>query len=127
MRHDENIFLTQKQGPMKSESQQEHHPAVATLNARLTMIHQDVGEMKNVLREMTTAITKLALVEQAQAQSVKVQERVTTALDKLEARVAEIERRMPDVARTSVWVDRALWAVAAAALMYVAKKTGLLL
>jgi hypothetical protein len=105
---------------------QEEQRALAALTTQLTIIHADVGEMKTALREMTAAITKLALVEQAQAVSAKAQERTFAELKELGIRVTAVERAIPDVTRTSVWLDRGLWAAVAATGMYIAKKVGLL-
>lgn len=99
---------------------------VAVLDARLETLHGDVGEMKLVLRELTQAITKLALIEERQAQAAQAQERAFTALAKVEERVSKIEQRLPVLSASSVWVDRGVTATVAAAAMYIAKKTGLL-
>jgi phage baseplate assembly protein W len=99
---------------------------LAHLSVKLGVLHEDVSEMKVVLRDLASAITKLAVIEQQQAYSAQAQERAFTALEKLEARISVVEHKLPDVARTSVWVDRAVWGGAAAAVVYVAKKVGLL-
>lgn len=96
------------------------------LNQRLSMLHEDVGEMKTVLRELTSAVNKLALVEQQQGQMAQAIERAFGTIEKIENRVTEIERRLPEVTRTSIWVDRGVWAAAAASLMFLAKKSGLM-
>lgn len=99
---------------------------VSVLDARLETLHGDVSDMKNVLRELTQAITKLALIEERQAQAAAAQERAFSALAKVEERVTEIEKKLPQLSSTTVWVDRGVWAAAAAAVMYIAKKAGLL-
>ena len=95
------------------------------LSYKLVALHDDVSEMKTVLRELTNAITKLALIEQQQAQTTKAQERAFVALEKVEARVSDIERRLPEVTRTSIWVDRAVWSAAAVMVIFLLKKIGL--
>ena len=95
------------------------------LYQRLATLHEDVSEMKGVLKELTRAVNKLALVEQQQAQMTRAMERAFVAIEKIEARVSEIERGLPEVTRTSVWVDRAVWGALAAALTVVLKKIGL--
>ena len=95
------------------------------LNQRLATLHEDVSEMKAVLKELTSAVNKLALVEQQQNQMAKAMERAFTAIEKVEARVAEIEKRLPEVTRTSIWVDRAIWGAVAAAGALAIKKIGL--
>ncbi len=89
-------------------------------------LHGDIAEMKGALRELTAAITKLALIEQQMSYSARAQERAFTALEKLETRVSDIERQLPLIARTNVWVERVVIAAAAASLMFVAKASGLI-
>lgn len=40
---------------------------VAILAERLSSLHSDVSEIKSVMRDLTAAITQLALVEERQA------------------------------------------------------------
>lgn len=82
--------------------------------------------MKAVLKELTSAVNKLALVEQQQGQMAKAMERAFAAIEKVEMRIADIERRLPEVTRTSVWVDRAVWGAAAAGAVMILKKVGIL-
>jgi phage shock protein A len=101
-------------------------PGLALVSSRMTALHEDITEMKLVLRELTAAITKLALIEQQQAQAAHAQERAFKSLEKVEQRVSELERRMPEFSRSSAWVDRAVWATAAASLVMLFKKSGFL-
>lgn len=89
---------------------------IATLSARLQSLHSDVSEIKVVMRELTTAITKLALVEERQANVAAAQERMFNALGKLEVRITALERLEPASTKTSIWVDRGvLFLIGAAA------------
>jgi len=88
--------------------------------------HEDIDEIKAALRELTAAVTKLALIEQQIAYGAKAQERAFTALEKLEGRVAGLEQTALISKRAADWVDRGMWVAAAAAAMFVAKQTGLL-
>ena len=92
----------------------------------MEVLHEDVSEMKAVLKDLTSAITKLALIEERQTQAAVAQERAFTALERIESRVAALERAAPDTTRTSLWVDRAVWASLAAGATYIAKKLGIL-
>lgn len=89
------------------------------------VIHR-LNSIDETLERITKGIERLVLVEERQAQMHSAIERSFKAIEGLDGRVVDIEKRLPDVTRTAVWVDRALWAVAAAAAMFVAKKTGLL-
>lgn len=96
------------------------------LNQRLGVLHDDVSEMKIVLRELAAAVNKLALVEQQQGQLAQALDRAFLEVKELSKRVAEVEKRLPEVTRTSIWVDRAVWSAAGVAIMLALKKIGLL-
>lgn len=96
------------------------------MEAKLTMLHEDVGDIKDAIKELTSAITRLALVEERIASTAAAQERAFTAIANVEKRITEIEKKLPEYSRVSIWVDRGVWAAAAAAMMYAAKKVGLL-
>ena len=98
----------------------------AILATRLDTLHADVGEIKDALKSLSEAITKLALVEERQAQTSQALERAFKAIERVEIRLAAVESIAGNSRRTTVWVDRAMWSAAAAAVMYVAKKLGLL-
>lgn len=100
-------------------------PEVDVLTLKLQTLHEDVGEMKSVLKDLTAAITKLALIEERQTQAAAAQERAFQALERVEQRVSMLELHVPANKRMNVWFDRALWAMAGLLFMYVAKKVGL--
>ena len=99
---------------------------ITVLSTRLEALHGDVGEIKSAMNNLSAAITKLALVEERQAVTNAALERAFVAIKAVEDRVLEVEKKLPDISRSSVWVDRGIWAAAAAAVMYVAKKVGLI-
>jgi hypothetical protein len=88
---------------------------VAILAERLSSLHSDVSEIKSVMRDLTAAITQLALVEERQANVAAAQERMFVALERLEARIAALERLEPASTKTSVWVDRGVLFIIGAA------------
>lgn len=97
-----------------------------SIATKMEMLHEDVGEMKAVLRDLTQAITKLALVEERQTQFAAAQERLFKALGKVEDRVAAIEQALPSVSRSTRLVENAIVALATVALLFVAHKVGLM-
>jgi hypothetical protein len=112
--------------PLQKPGKMQEDPVSSQVIAiHLKTLHADVGEMKSVLRELTSAITKLALIEQQQTQTLRAQERFAIMLDKLDNRIMDVERRMPEISRTSTWVDRGIWAAAATVAIFIAKQTGL--
>lgn len=95
-------------------------------DARLQMLHEDVGDIKAAIKELTSAITRLALVEQRMVDTSQAQERAFAAIAAVERRITEIEKKIPEYSKASIWVDRAVWGTLAAAGMYLLKRIGVL-
>ena len=93
---------------------------------RLSALSGDVSELKDALRDIATAITRLALVEERQTQTNGAMARAFNQLDKIESRVSAIEKEMPTYRQSSSWVASAVWAAAGVAFVFIAKKSGLL-
>lgn len=100
-------------------------PNMSLLSHRLGTLHTDVTEMKTAMKELTTAITKLALIEERQMHAASAQERAFAILAKLEERVTVLESQIPANKRVSVWLDRATWAGMGLLVMMLVKKVGL--
>ena len=103
------------------------------LRMRLESLHADVGEIKGAMRELTDAITKLALVEERQMhanaaidRAFKGVSKVDERVERVELRLLDIEKLLPGFNRASLWVDRSVWACLGLLCMYVAKATGLM-
>jgi methyl-accepting chemotaxis protein len=99
--------------------------AVTVLSARLQALHQDVGEIKSAMNSLSAAITKLALVEERQAMASQALERAFKSIERIEERLQALEKADAHNRRTNKYVDTAIWAAAAAAVMFVAAKAGL--
>lgn len=100
---------------------------------RLGMLSEDVGELKETLRQIASAVTRLALVEERQMQTNEALSRAFKQIDKLDMKLTGIEQRLGTLERmqplqqqTNGWVMTSVWIVAGAAVMFVAKKTGIL-
>ena len=100
---------------------------------RLGILSDDVGELKETLRQIASAVTRLALVEERQMQTNEALSRAFKQIDKLdlkltgiEQRIGTLERMQPLQQQTNGWVMTSVWIAAGAAVMFVAKKTGVL-
>lgn len=107
---------------------------LAVLAHKVDVIHSDVGEMRTVLRELTSAIIKLALIEERQSQFAISQERSFKVLEKLEAKFDGMDRRIhdleiaePEQKRTSGWVTTAVWTCAGLLCLILLRKLGIAL
>ena len=100
---------------------------------RLGILSDDVGELKETLRQIASAVTRLALVEERQMQTNEALSRAFKQIDKLDLKLTGIEQRLGTLERmqplqqqTNGWVMTSVWIAAGAAVMFVAKKTGIL-
>ena len=108
------------------------------LATKIEGLAQDMSEMKHGIAKMADALTKLAIVEERQTQTILAQERAFKALERVEerqhthelvckdqekclrqliadsnerlsARVSELEKAEPMQAQTSKWVTAGVW------------------
>ena len=88
------------------------------LATKLLSLHEDVSEIKGALKDLTSAITKLALIEERQTVTNASLERAFVAIGRVEDRLTELERLTPLNNQTRVWVERFVIAITSAALVY---------
>lgn len=100
-------------------------PIVSVLSTRLEALHADVSDIKSAMNNLSDAITKLALVEERQAAANQALERAFNAISKIEDRLVILERADAHNKRTNKYVDSMIWAAAAASVVFVAAKAGL--
>lgn len=89
------------------------------LATKLLSLHEDVSEIKGALRDLTSAITKLALIEERQTVTNAALERAFVAISRVEDRLTELERLAPINNQSRIWVERFVMAVVGAALLFV--------
>ncbi len=101
----------------------------SVLTIKLAALHDDVSEVKTALNKLSEAITKLALVEERQAQTADALERAFKAIGKIEDRLSALEQnsaaRVPQYTEVAKWVDRGLVALAGAGAVVVARAAGI--
>ena len=86
---------------------------------KLMSLHEDVSEIKGALKDLTSAITKLALIEERQSVTNAALERAFVAISRVEDRLTELERLTPLNNQARIWVERFVIAVVSAALVYI--------
>ena len=96
------------------------------ISVKLEVLHSDVVEMKKALKELSKAITKLALVEQQQNQTAEALERAFKAISKLDDRTTALELTAPKGKETSDWVDRIILAIVGCAAAFIGVKLGVM-
>lgn len=98
----------------------------SVLTVKIDMLHSDVVDMKTALNELSKAITKLALVEERQAQTADAMERAFRAIGKIEDRITALELAAPKTKETNAWVDRFILALVMVVMGFVGTKLGML-
>lgn len=128
---------------------------VPVLTQRIDTLCSDINDMKQGMNRLADAMTKLAVVEERQTQTILAQERAFKALERVEFhqrqheaqcreqekelreliaagdkeisdRVATLEQSEPLQKQTSTWVITAVWAAVVLVGGFVAKKVGLM-
>lgn len=103
---------------------------------RLQSLHEDVNELKDSMREsmkeMSSAVTKLVLLEERNTQTVRLIERAMKELDdqkvehnKLADKVNSLAEQAPLNRQTNRMLDALIYAVVGGVLMFIGKKLGL--
>jgi DNA repair ATPase RecN len=98
---------------------------IERMSHHIQRIREDQHAMRAAIERMSEAVTRLALVEERQAAASTAIERIVQSLEKLDERLRRLEVAEPMQAKTTEWVQSALWALATAAAMFVAGKVGL--
>lgn len=104
---------------------------------RINLLHGDVSELKESLRdsmkEVASAVTKLVQMEERSIHSSKAIERAFEACDKIKEdhdkladRVITLEKEAPRNKETSEWIKAALYGAIGLLSMFVAKQVGLI-
>lgn len=121
---------------------------VQVIADRINSLHEDVGEiresLKDSMKEMSGALTKLVQIEERQVftnqaieRALKISEKAHTRIDDcedevgkkfdaLEARVDTLEKAAPMQGQVTKWVMAAVWGAAGLGAMYICKMLGIL-
>lgn len=99
---------------------------MALLTHKVESLHSDMNEMKLVMRDVASALTKLALIDERQSKMLETQERIFKLIDKLDNRVDALEKSEGKQNQAATWVFATVWGAAGLLVMYIAKMLGLL-
>lgn len=89
----------------------ESNPRVLEALFKVEAMSVDMAEIKGVLREMATAIQRLAVIEERQTQANAAIGRAFSELDKHGSRIDVLEKAQPLQQQTSAWVHKAVTVV----------------
>jgi hypothetical protein len=98
---------------------------IALLTNKVESLHEDMSEMKAVMRDIANALTKLAIIDERQEKMSETQGRIFKLLDNHGERINELEKDDRRQSLAVSWVFGATWAAAGAFGMVVLKVLGL--
>ena len=105
---------------------QDSNTLLGVIAERIDYLHSDVGDMKVAMKELASAIVKLALVEERQGQAAVQQQHTVAVLNELDARVTTLELAAPETKRNNAWINQAVWAAVCLIAVIVLDKVGIL-
>lgn len=82
--------------------------------SELQSLKSDVSTIKDTLVRLADAYTKLAVLEERQANSKDANDRAFELIDKLTVRIAVLEQQAPIHKQSSEWVNKAIGLIIAA-------------
>lgn len=83
---------------------------------RVENMASDISEIKGTMKEMSTAINKLAIVEERQAQDRGAMDRLFKGQVAHDIRIKALEQAQPLQQQTTDWFSRVIWVVIGAVL-----------
>ena len=101
-----------------------HH--IALISEGLDEMRKGQDELRASMKQLADALTRLTLVEERQSSTSSAIERLAGSIEKLDERLRKLEISEPMQAKATEWVQSAVWAAAAAAVMFIAAKAGLI-
>ena len=110
---------------------------IQVIAERINSMQNDVSDlrdtMKDSMKEMSAAVTKLVQMEERQIFMNQSYDRLSATLDKMqdkaekvEARVDALEKEQPLTKQAVTWIYAAVWAVVGAAALFAAKFFGIM-
>lgn len=144
-----------REGAMDQHNRRRDDALLGVLVERIDGVCADMGEMKSGMIQLAAAMTKLAVVEERQTQTINAQDRIVTTVDRWMARqemhekmcaaqdkelrilisdtaerigtrVSELEKAEPMQEQAGKWVMAAVWGAAGFAALLIAKQLGLM-
>jgi 1-deoxy-D-xylulose 5-phosphate reductoisomerase len=130
-----------REDAMDQHNRRRDDAMLGVLVERIDGVCTDIGEMKSGMIQLAAAMTKLAVVEERQTQTINAQDRIVATVDRwmarqelhekmcmaqdkelriliadsnerLSGRVAELEKAEPMQEQTGKWVMAAVWGAA---------------
>jgi hypothetical protein len=89
-------------------------------NSAIEMLVHKVSRLEEAIGKMAESVNRLAIMEERQMADRQAVERAFTEIKRLQEITVEHEKQIILSARATVWVERGVWAAAAAAVLAIA-------
>lgn len=96
--------------------------AIERLTHHIQRIREAQDRTEKAVSQIADALTRLALVEERQANTSSSIDRLAVSLDKLETRLKALELTGPNNARVTALVDKAMWGIVGGAVIYLVQR-----
>lgn len=97
---------------------------IETISFKVGVVSKDLGEIKAVLREMQTAMSKIILIEERQLEAGRALDRAFGEIEALKNRLTLLEREAPANAKATAWIEKIIFAMAGAVGTWAMAKLG---
>jgi DNA repair ATPase RecN len=122
---------------MSEYNRRSEDATIQVIAERINTMQNDMSDLRDTMRDsmkdMSAAITKLVQMEERQIHMNQSYDRLnghldkfTDKLEKLESRLVSLEVSEPMQKQTSEWIGKAVWAIVAASAAFAAKSLGFL-
>lgn len=107
------------------ESMRDDEHSLALLAHSVRQLADGQAAIREEMRDLTNAVTRLAIFEERQARQSEALDRAFKAIEKVEDRATVLELHAPEARRIHAWVDRAIAASLGLLGYYIAHKLGI--
>ncbi len=84
---------------------------LATVEVQTGNISKDMSDIKESLKEISSSLKTLAVLEEKHANTAESLKRAFTEIGKLQTKLADIEKKLPTLVMASHWVFKAILGV----------------
>ncbi len=97
------------------------------VNLKISSMAETIDRMSKAVEKISESINRLVLLaEERISHVVEMHSRMQNKIDEIEKEQVEMKIKLANSTRAVTIVDKMIWALAAAALIFVAAKTGLI-
>lgn len=99
--------------------------ALEIIAERMNRMAIDMDDMRMSMKELSHAMSRIAIVEERIARNASATERAFKNIEGIDQRVTTLESKSVQYGKTTDWVDKVIWAVIGAVLLAVLFKAGI--